>query len=315
MKTKFLLRTFPIFLILIGINLFISCSEDTIVDPADNEPTTDQEALEQLVNEDSVISSFLPNFDEGGAMDILGKVDVAIYPFRVGHKLELVRKNLSIDIRDSIAYGTLTRTFNGTLFIAASYDPNALLPDTIITKPFTTTVTKNIIFKKIADTPYPMRNWIIAAVSLSEGKTQSDNIDLKKLTIFLDNGDTLSIESPTRYFINRRIDWWKKIPILNPGDSVLVRVDLTSLYEEDDLVTVTFGADLLGAHRLKKRFELISSTFNGTSYDKVYEQYFNALNYPGFYHAIFNTLSHPTLFDDTAPVEMESWGLPYFITP
>ncbi len=46
--------------------------------------------------------------------------------------MRLVNRNLNINIQDTIAYGTLTKTFEGILFIAATYDPNGIEPDTII---------------------------------------------------------------------------------------------------------------------------------------------------------------------------------------
>ena len=151
------------FVALAMIALFVRCQDEMVVDPVNPEPTTDQGALEKLVDEDSSLSSFDYNYEEEGGMDQLGKTTADIYPFRVGRKMRLVNRNLSIDYQDTLAYGTLTKTFEGLLLIAASYDSGAVKPDTLIEKPFTAVVTRNIIFKKVANSPYPFRNWIIAA--------------------------------------------------------------------------------------------------------------------------------------------------------
>jgi hypothetical protein len=313
-KQNNLSRYILAFFALLMLALFVRC-QDEVVDPGDNEPTTDKAALEKLVDEDSSLTSFDYNYDEEGVMDFLGKINTTIYPFRVGQKMRLVNRTLSIDFQDTIAYGTLTKTFEGLLLIAASYDSSANKPDTLIEKSFTAVVTRNLIFKKVGNTPYPRRNWIIAAISLPEGGTQSPNIDLKKMTIFLQNGDTLVIDSPNDYFLRRGWGWWHNIPILQTGDSVIVRVELFSSYQEDDFVTLTWGANRWIKHRVKKLFELVSSTPNGEGYDKVYEQTFRAHQWGGFYHAIINAMPKQVILDDDTPVESEAWGIPYFVHP
>lgn len=303
------------FFALMMLALFVRCQNEMVVDPSDDEPTTDRAALEKIVDEDSSLTSFDYNYDEEGVMDFLGKVSTTIYPFKVGQKMRLVNRTLSIDFQDTIAYGTLTKTFEGLLFIAASYDSNATEPDTLIRKPFTAIVTRNLIFKKIGNTPYPRKNWILAAISLPEGGTQSPNIDITKMKIFLPNGDTLTINSPNNYYLRRGWGWWHGIPFLGRDDSVTVRVELYSAFSEDDFVSLTWGANRWIKHRAKRLFELVSSTPNGSGFDKVYEQTFITHQWPGFYHAIVNALPKQVILDAAAPVESESWGVPYFVHP
>ena len=311
-KQNNLARYILVFFALLIVALFVRCQDD-VVNPDDNEPTTDKAAMEKLVDEDSSLTSFDYNYDEEGVIDFLGKVNTAIYPFRVGQKMRLVNRTLSIDVQDTIAYGTLTKTFEGTLLIAASYDSNATEPDTLIQKSFTAVVTRNLIFKKINNTPFPRRNWILAAISLPEGGTQSPNIDITMMSIFLPNGDTLTIDSPNNYYLRRGWGWWHNIPILGYEDSVKVRVELFSNYQEDDFVTLTWGANRWIKHRVKRLFELVSSTPNCSGYDKVYEQTFRAHQWPGFYHAIINAMPRQVVLDDATPVECEAWGIPYIV--
>ncbi|MEE9450115.1 MAG: hypothetical protein V3V72_08700, partial [Ignavibacteriaceae bacterium] len=107
------------FLLLGLIVVFFGCQDDMVVEPGETEPTTEQGALEKIVDEDSALTSFDYNYDEDGLMDFLGKINEPIYPFRFGHKMRLVNRNLNINFQDSIAYGTLTKTFEGLLLIAA----------------------------------------------------------------------------------------------------------------------------------------------------------------------------------------------------
>ncbi len=148
-KQKNLSRYLLAFFALMILALFVRCQDEMVVDPGDTEPTTDKEALEKLVDEDSSLTSFDYNYDEEGVMDFLGKINTTIFiPLESGRKMRLVNRTLSIDIQDTIAYGTLTKTFEGLLLIAASYDSSANKPDTLIQKSFTAVVTRNLIFQE-----------------------------------------------------------------------------------------------------------------------------------------------------------------------
>ena len=305
--------TWKNFVLLFALSLgfiLMGCQDKSITDPGTE---TDREAMKALVEEDSSLSSFDYNYNEDGFTGALGKIQETIYPFRVGVEASLVNLNFSVDIQGDTAYGTVTKQFEGTLMIAASYDSNAVEPDTVIEKPFASTVTRNVIFVKINHTDIPRKNWVIAAISLPEGGTQSPNIDLQKVTVFLPNGDTLVIESPNDYYLKRGWGWWRRIPIIAPGQDVTIRVEVFSGYEEEDYVSLVYGANRWCHNRAKKLFELVSSTPNGNGYDKVYEQTFTAHQFPGFFHAVINAIPRQVLNDDAAPVESETWGIPYII--
>jgi hypothetical protein len=295
------------------LTLIVGC-KDSPVEPDNTEPQTDREALQKLADEDSSLSSFEENYNEEDLMDFLGKTNTHIYPKRVGHKVRLVNRNLTVNFVGDTAYGVLTKTYEGTLFIAASYDSANQGPDTLIQKPFTSQVTRNIIFVKVNHSNRPWLNWRIAAISLPEGGTINDNnnIDITKLTITLPNGEVLEITSPNDYYLTRGHGWWRLIPIVPKNDSVTLKVELFSSYEEDDFVTLTYGAHN-GLHRAKRKFELVSSTPFGTGYLKVYQQTFRTNFFPGHFHAVINAFPKQVIFDDAAPVENEMWGVPYFV--
>lgn len=315
--SEFVKKNFLPMLLLIIMSFFVGCQDEMTVQTTED-ITTNQQALEKLVDEDSVLTSFEPNYNEDGEMDILQKTNTEIYPFRVGHKMRLVNRTVSVTFDGDTAYGLVTKTFEGVLYIKGSYDPDAIQPDTLITKPFTSVVTRNVVFIKIANTEFPRRNWKIAAISLPEGGTQSPNINITRFTAFLPNGDTLLINSPNDYYLIRSWNnWWRwhNVPVIPRGGEVLLRVELNSAYADTDFVTLTFGADRFGMHRSKKKFELISSNPNGNVYEKVYEQTFVTHQFPGFFHAIINAMPKQVVFDDATLVEMESWGIPYFVRP
>ncbi len=158
--------------------------------------------------------------------------------------------------------------------------------------------------------------WRIVAMSLPEGGTLTDNITIQKVTVFLPSGDTLSISSPNDYYITREPGghhgFMHMLPSLNWNQEVTVRVELQSAYADTDFVSLTYGAIRGGEHhRAKKKFELISETFDGTSYTKIYEQTWQTRQSHGWKHAIINAVPKQVAFDDSAPVEENTWGIPY----
>ncbi len=313
-KQRSFLAQFLSIIMLAIFALFIGCKE-SVVEPESTEPTTDKEAMLKLADEDSAISSFEPNYNEEDAMGFLGKTAAEIFPFRVGHKMRLVNRNMDINVVGDTAYGTLTKTFEGTLIIAASYNSGATQPDTIIKKPFTSVIKKKIIFVRINNSRFPYRNWRVAAISLPEGGVLTSNIDIQKLTAFLPNGDTLVINSPNSYFLSRGPGWWRALPIIGKNQSVTLRLEVYSAYADTDFVTLTYGADRSGFHRAKRKFVMISSVPSGNGYAKVYEQTYTTHQFVGHYHAIVNAFPKQVIFDDATPVETESWGFPYFVRP
>ena len=291
-------------------------NEDFPVTPQDSQ-TTNKEALEKLVSADAVIQSFEPNYNEEQAMDfVLGKTTVAIFPVKVGQRMHLVNKDMNVTFKGDSAFATLTRTFDGTLFIAASYQPftnrDSSTIDTVIQKPFTTTIIRNIIFEKIANNRNPMHNWRITAISLPEGGTLQENINIDKITVYYPSGDSLIITSPTDYYLSRGPGHFRQVPVFARGQNILVKVELTSAYADTDFVTLTYGAYRGGRmHRSKKLFQLVSSQQTNGEYLKVYEQSWRTHMQAGWKHAIINVIPKQVLYDDSAPVEENSWGIPY----
>jgi len=313
-----LLRRLLSIISVLSILLIVGCQE-SVTDPVDTEPSNDQEAMQKIAEEDSSLTSFDEAYNEEDLMDFgLGKIQAQIYPLRVGHRVHLVSRNLNIDIQGDTAYGTFTATYEGVLLIEASYDSGSTTPDTIIQKVFAAVVTRNIIFVKIANTPRPLLNWRLAAISLPEGGVLSPNIDITKLTIFLPDGDNIVIESPNDYYLQRHRGWlwqwhWRDIPIIPRNDSVLVRVEIFSVYEEEDFVTLTFGRNKFAGVKHKRKFELVSSVQVSGGYEKVYEQTFRTHGSLGFFHAVVNAFPKQVIFDDAASVESSMWGIPYFV--
>ncbi len=300
-------------------------NSDSVTQPGD-ESLNDLQALQKLVDEDESLQSFEPNYNEEEAMDLFGGgLAKAIFPVRVGQRMSLVDRELVVDFDEEsdTAIGVLTKTFDGILFIAASYDEFTLVPgekpdsnlvDTLIQKEFSTVVTRNIKFVKVRNTENPERNWKIGAVSLPEGGTGSANIFITELTVDLPNGEQVVVDDPNEFYLERSPGYRNQIPNLNRGEEVTVTVEMQSTYSDTDFVSLTYGALRGGKHhRAKKRFELIDETFDGQFYTRTFQQSWVINQGRGHKHAIINAIPKQVLFDDETEVEEHSWGMPYLV--
>ena len=319
MKNKPNLIKYVVAYAILVIVIFISGCTDSVNAPEINtSSSTDPLVFETLAEQDSTIASFEPNYNEQDAMSFLGKTLTDIYPLRVGQKMRLVSKQYEVNEVGDTAYVKVTKTFEGVLFIKASYstpDSNTQAADTLIEKPFSTVITRNLIFAKKQIGDIPLNNWKIVAVSLPEGGTLTDNIIINKLIITFANGNQMVITSPNDYYLTRDLPIWKQIPVMARHEEVTLGVEVTSVYADTGFVTLTYGSNRHGMHRAKKRFELISSVQNGNVYNKVYQQKFTTNQFPGHFHAIINAFPRQVIFDDVAPVEVKTWGIPYIVKP
>ncbi|RJP66943.1 MAG: hypothetical protein C4539_10750 [Ignavibacteriales bacterium] len=297
---------------LISIIWLIGCTDEAVVESQEN--LTSKQAMAKLADNDESLNSFEPNYNEDEAMSyVLGKSNIEIFPIKVGSKMTVVSKNLDIQIYGDSAVGTLTKTYSGTLFIAASFDPLKLEVDSVFKKVYSTTITRRIIFTKIGNTKLEIDNWKIAAISLPVGGTLNSNVNITKLSLTLGNGDTLEITNPTEYFLYRNPGKFKMLPNINKGEATSVRVEIKSAYADTDFVSMTFGADKKGLYRTKRIFTLVSQTFDGQFYTRVYEQSFVTHNWVGHFHTIITAMPKQVVVDNSTAVECSTWGMPYFV--
>ncbi|MBU1097743.1 MAG: hypothetical protein KKB34_14765 [Bacteroidetes bacterium] len=315
------LAAFILFLIMFS---FSACkNSDSLVQP-EEQITSDSQVLQKLVENDESFQSFEPNYNEDQAMDLFGNsLSKTIYPLRVGQRMKLIEKNLDVIFEGDTAVGVLTRTFEGVLLIAASFDqfeiaegvrPDSSLIDTVVQKKFTAVVIQNLKFVKYRNTKNPERNWKIAAISLPEGSTGSSNISITSMKIDMPNGETIQIDNPNDYYLERFPGFRRQIPVLNKGEEVTVTLQILSTYADEDLVTLTHGAMKGGVHhRVKRQFELVNEVLDGQYYKRTYQQTFIMNNISGYKHAIVNVIPFQVINDDATEVEEHSWGIPYIV--
>jgi hypothetical protein len=311
-----------LFAILFTLSLFMGCSKNNNMISDPSVQNTDQSTMQKLLDDDDEFASFEPNYDEQGLMSIaLGKINTAIYPLKVGHKVIPVSKDLNVVFTGDTAYGLSTVVYSGTLFIEASYSPvssnDSVKADTVITKTFTSTITRKVMFLKKtngnpANEDSANGKWKIAAISLPEGGTVTENINIKKLTVTFPD-DSLVITAPNEYFLYRNFAHKKQTPSVSRGEQVKIRVEVTSTYSDTDFVSITYGADKKSFNRSKKILKLVSSSANGSLYDKVYEGTWKANYFTGHTHTVINVMPGQVINQDNTPVECKTWGFPYKI--
>ncbi|MBK8943874.1 MAG: hypothetical protein IPM32_01265 [Ignavibacteriae bacterium] len=294
-----------------------ACNEEN--NPLDNENnTTEKETLEKIVESDESLESFDLNYNEEEAMDfVLGKTSATIYPVKVGQRMKLVDKTLDVEFKGELAYGTLTSNYEGVLFIMASEDSSkggwGNIDLDVYEKPFNTTIKRNLIFTKIANTSNPDSNWRLTSISLPEGGTLTENIEIESIKIYLPNNEEIVIDNPLDYYFNLGISGGNSnIPTLIQFEKVKVEVNIKSKFETNDYVTLTYGAikNRL-TNRAKRKLELINEEFDGSYYHRTYSGEWIVNQFRGRRHAVINAFSHSTLNDSEASVESKSWGIPY----
>ena len=92
------------------------------------------------------------------------------------------------------------------------------------------------------------------------------------------------------------------------GQKITINVEVQSP-NDSDFVTLTYGAMFSGGSRVKAKFDLVSSSGDL----KVYEKTWVAHPGLGNRHIVINVLTNSSVFDDAAPVEENTWGIPYLV--
>lgn len=312
--------------------LLAGCGKDEVVstttDPNDQlygTAQTDQQFFELFAQNDDFFKNDDITMNDGETPQPLddsglGKVLTPVRPLRWARWIRNFTKQVTVDsvTADSLAYVTVTKTWDGVLLIAATYSDTSRVPDTLIRKPFTSQARKRIIFKRIANDRVVWRNWRPVAISLIDGGTTSSaTIDITQLKLrFMREGvpDSIVVTDPTSTFLRVRRPQespGKDVAEVDGGSRVTVQVTLVSVEPDTDHVALRFGWTREPLRRPRIRLHLVSESFDGAVYTRVYERSFFMHFYNGLFAAAVDAMTHSTLFDDTAPMATSFWGVPY----
>ncbi len=124
---------------------------------------------------------------------------------------------------------------------------------------------------------------------------------------------------------------------------IKITVTVESEYTDDDFITLTYGATMMGGtgngmmnnrtgmmngnsmnngnhfagfntdNRLKEKFDIKDVKQVNGKFVRTYEKLWSANFNMGFMHAVINAMPKSSIFDDTAPAEENTWGIPYSV--
>lgn len=319
---------------LVGLML-AGCSKDDGVsspqDPNDQlygSAQTDQQFFELYAQNDEYSTADETSMNDGDqpqSLDDLaiGKVTTPVRPLRWARFIRTFNRQVTLDsvTADSLAYLTVTKTWQGVLLIAATYDDTSSVPDTVLRKPFTSQAKKRVIFKRIANTSVRWRNWRPVAISLIEGGTTSSSaISITQAKLLFERAgvrDSIVVTDPNSTFLRfRRIFdvQAQEIPDILGGQEVTLQVTVVSADPDTDHVVLRYGFSRDGLHRRRVRLHLVSESFDGSVYTRVYQRTYTMHFFRGVFCAAIDASTHSTMFDDAAPVATSFWGIPYVVT-
>ncbi|MFA7228178.1 MAG: hypothetical protein WC061_04015 [Melioribacteraceae bacterium] len=340
-------RAYPILaslFLLIALAVISSGCKDNngIVDPYSSDDSV-LRALRKITENSPSVNSFTPNYAEDEAAVSEGALYKNFYPVKVRQRLNPVSRDLTLVKDSTTASGTLVQKFDGELIITGSFQTPTIginsRVDTVIRKPFSTTITRFIKYRKIADTGNDTTDWKITSISLPAGGTESDSLQITKLTLTAGNGNSIVVDDPGTYFFNvgkdkQKVDdndeedddkkghealesgfewsgWKKLLTWFKKNDDVKLRVEILSKSSDPDLMTITYGAMMNGGQKNKYNFTLVSTVQEGDSYRRTYERNWGVPPFGGRMHAVINALTRASAYDADAPVVEKTWGIPY----
>ncbi len=317
--------------LLFSVLLLMGCNKSEVTGPEDpndqiyGSAQNDQQFFELYARNDEYANNDDVAMNDGSSPtpfddEIVGRM-TPIRPLRWARLIRNIQRTVQIDsvTADSLAYVTVTKSWDGVLIILARYD--SVTVDTV-RKNFTGQSKKRFIYKKIANSRVIWRNWKPVAVSLVDGGTTSSNaIDITELKLVYSNEsgnrDSIVVTDPLSTFLrlrrNRDIGG-HDVPDLAGGQEARMFATVISTSPDTDHVVLRFGFSGDGNHRRRLRLHLVSESFDGTHYTRVYARTFNLHFNRGVFAAAVDAMTHGTLFDDAEPVSNVFWGVPYLVT-
>ena len=307
--------------------LLTGCSDQT--GPEEQAPvgvTNEQSAMKYFAANDDFVLNDEVTFQDQTVEPIdygtFGKIDAEITPICFARIVTGVTRTVTVTVEpgDTSAVANVKKDITGIFKIKAV---TAAQETVLVEKPFNDASERNIIFKRVGRDPRRYwLNWVPVATSLVRGGTVPPNnaIALTEIALFLPDGSTVTITDPTNYYLRYR--WsrmfqahnaMKDVPELSGGETVRLQVTLESASPDTDIVALRYGFG--GFNKRRVKMNLVSETFNGEKYVRVYEtsrtRPLYVHYYKGFFHMGVDAITHETLFDDTAPYAASWWGVPY----
>ncbi len=297
-----IVKSISLLMVIAFISIYMSACNGNSVSTTE----TDNGYLTSVVNagvgsgnteEGDLMTSESSDLDDGGAVSDNGNNDPISNLQKWGRKVLNVDVNVSItDQGDTLKNVLVTRTITGNYIIIGTVNGQVQT----ITKPYTEVLTRTLVFKRIARTPYPHYNWKLYQISMVNGKTTSpqvgtDNITINSIAVLVNGVPTYTFQGPdfTQNIFTTKYFGGTGIPRIDRNTQVTLIVTLNSNQSDTDYVAWHWCRNTFGFHRIP--FVLISQ--NGQT--KVYQKTFNiyANHNIGVFNGFISANTHSSLFD------------------
>lgn len=237
----------------------------------------------------------------------LMKTNTAIIPLVWGRRVTGGSRSVSFqELADSVVIATITGTITGNVRIAA-LDSVGDTTLTLVSKPFTETLTRKVKFYRIANTDRIRDNWRMRDISALKGGTTNSLITIDQLQAIFGT-DTLTVTDPNEFYLRFAGFAGRHLPSIGTTTPAKVRITITSTESDTDFVMLHRAGLLRPVH---VRTTLVSQTGSGP-YTRVYEFSWNS-HVTGRHHFFVSAVTRNSLFDDVAPWATQLWGFPYLV--
>jgi hypothetical protein len=283
---------------------------------------SDEESIDDNGMQDSefdgVLGSTLSKLEPAG----VASVSDSIYPVRWGRRIfwdQIVRNYNVVTSGDTLATVQITKTIPGVFLVGWGTRAQGVvtIQDTV-RKPFTETVRRNVVFRRIAHMSDARFNWVPVAITMVQGKTDSINnftITSMEFSDKLFNVDTVITDPLSQWF--RLGLFHGSIPRIPVGDSLTVKVTVTSSDSLPEFVNLRHGVGFGSLERRRVKMNLVSTTGGSGNYTRVYQRTIRTGLGRGILAERFNLLmdvvSNGSINSMTAPFSNEYWGAPYIV--
>lgn len=309
-------------LLLVGISI-LGCTKSGTVGP--QEFSSDKEFLQYAVNNIDSIAGFLNSeeatVDDDGEKEMeysmgdgfpkLSEVQNVITPLRWGRRIiPPIVKTVEVDTLpgDTLALVAITKIVNGNLIIVGI----SASGDTVrITKLFSDTMKRNVLFRRVARLAERQRNWVPVAMSLVEGKSSTNDFAIREMSVTTPMGAivvTNPLNTWMRFGVGRFHD---EIPRLRPMQAVQVRVRIESHNDSTELVALRWGVGYGDGRRHRDTLQLIQHYDSAGVHVRAYGRTLLGHRHEGHFNVVVDALSYGTLYDDSADYSNKFWGMPY----
>lgn len=306
------------------VSVYLSgCSNNSTSSPYQ----TDQQWLQSVVNsgypsgqsdEDNLMGNERYDFNDsvavsdnnGGPMDPIDSL------LRWGRIVENVQVNLNGAFSGDTLYSVaVTRVITGHYRIIGYKNG---LPDSV-NKPYSETLNRNIIFKRVDRKADPRFNWRVYQISLLSGTTTTPqngntNTQISNIQILINGNPAYNWSGDfTQTMFTTYKFGGNGIPHANTGDQVTINVTVNS-NELNNYVAWHWARNTFGFHRIP--FTFVSAVPGGNGYYVTFTKTFNI--YSGHRLGVFNGYisanTHESLWDDNLNLfSSTEVGIPYRI--